>query len=464
MESFVQSSPNRRRRLRRDAHQPKALLLYPPIYDFALYDLFLKPYALCRLAAWLKRCGYAVRLVNALDYTDERSVDALGVPKREPRGTGKFFRQVVPTPPAVAGMKRSFARYGILEESLQRRIAAERPDLVLVSAGMTYWYPGVIEAIRAVRKAFPRVPVVLGGIYPTLCPEHALSHCEADLVVSGPAFPRLKDFLDARLLPTAPRHESEELLLLPEANWQAGVVRLNRGCPMSCAYCASRVIEPGFVPGDPDLLFRTVQEAHGRYGTRSFAFYDDALLYRKETGLLPFLEQICRSGLSLRFYLPNAVHLRHLDSACAGLMKRAGFAEVRIGFESSSSEFHETLDSKLALPMLAQGLEHLLQAGFAPREITAYVLAGMPNQKAEEVEMSLRHAAGFGIRVGLAEYSPVPGSALWTEAVRRSPFNLEDEPLTHNNSILPMCGRDFTLEDLERLKTLSRSFWEPAKV
>ena len=443
--------------------QPKALLLYPPIYDFALYDLFLKPYALCRLAAWLKRSGYAVRLVNALDYTDARSVAALGIPKREPRGTGKFFRQVVPTPPAVAGMKRSFARYGILGESLQRRIAAERPDMVLVSAGMTYWYPGVIEAIRAVRRTFPRVPVVLGGIYPTLCPEHARSHCEADLVVSGPAFPRLKSFLDARLLPTAPWPASEELLLLPEANWQAGVLRLNRGCPMSCAYCASRVIEPSFIPGDPDRLFRTVQEAHKRYATRSFAFYDDALLCHKEEGLLPFLEQICRSGLSLRFYLPNAVHLRHLDSTCARLMKREGFAEVRIGFESASSEFHETLDSKLALPMLAQGLEHLLQAGFSPREITAYVLAGMPDQRAEEVEMSLRHAAGFGVRVRLAEYSPVPGSPLWSEAVRHSRFDLEGEPLTQNNSILPMRWRGFTLEDLERLKTLSRSSWERAK-
>jgi radical SAM superfamily enzyme YgiQ (UPF0313 family) len=329
---------------------------------------------------------------------------------------------------------------------------------------MSYWYPGAIEAIRAVRRAFPRVPVVLGGIYPTLCPEHALSHSEADLVVSGPAFPGLKEFLDARFFPSGPWTASEELLLLPEANWQAGVLRLNRGCPMNCAYCASRVIEPSFVPGDPDRLFRTVQEAHRRFGTRSFAFYDDALLCRKEKGLLPFLEQICRSGLSLRFYLPNAVHLRYLDGTCAGLMKRAGFAEVRIGFESASSRFHETLDGKLELPMLARGLEHLLQAGFAPGEITAYVLAGMPDQRAEEVEMSLRHAAGFGIRVRLAEYSPVPGSPLWPEAVRRSPFDLEGEPLTHNNSILPMRWRGFTLEDLERLKSLSRSFREPAKV
>jgi hypothetical protein len=439
--------------------RPKALLLYPPIYDFALYDLFLKPYALCRLAAWLFRAGYSVRLVNALDYTDTESITVLGTPRREPRGTGKFFRQVVPVPPAVAGLRRSYARYGILAESLRRRIAEERPDIVLVSAGMTYWYPGVIEAIRTVREVFPKAPVVLGGIYPTLCREHAAIHSEADLVVSGPAFPLLSDFLERRNLPTIPWTDSEQLMLLPEANWQAAVLRLNRGCPMNCAYCASRALERRFIPGNPDLLFQTVVEVHRRYGTRSFAFYDDALLCNKKRGFMPFLEQICRADLDVKFYLPNAIHLRHLDSDCARLMKRAGFAEVRIGFESARSEFHQTLDNKLTPSMLVRGLEHLLQAGFSPRDTTAYVLAGMPDQEAGEVEMSIRHAAGLGIRVRLAEYSPTPGSALWARAVRRSSFDLEAEPLTHNNSILPMRWRGFTLGDLERLKALTRTLW-----
>ena len=110
--------------------------------------------------------------------------------------------------------------------------------------------------------------------------------------------------------------------------------------------------------------------------------------------------------------------------------------------------------------MLTQGLEYLRQAGFSPRSITAYVLAGLPGQNAAEVEMSVRHAARFGIRVQLAEYSPTPGSPLWSQAVGRSPFDLETEPLTHNNSILPMRWRGFTLGDLERLKLLSRSRWE----
>jgi radical SAM superfamily enzyme YgiQ (UPF0313 family) len=432
-------------------------LLYPPIYDFALYDLFLKPYSLFRLGAWLLRSGYRVRLVNAMDYSDSRSIAVLGSPRREARGTDKFFRQIVSTPPALAGIRRSYARYGILAESLERRIAAEEPDIVFVSAGMSYWYPGVVEAIRIVRKYFSNAPILLGGIYPTLCPEHARTHSEADVVVAGPAFPQLFDILKVRSLPVSAPPIGEELLLPPEANWEAGVLRLNRGCPMGCAYCSSKTIEPRFVPGNPELLFATVQEIHRRFQTRSFAFYDDALLVNKEQGFLLFLEMLCRSPMRLNFYLPNAVHLRHIDRPCAALMKRAGFEEVRIGFESAQPGFHETLDNKLATPMLAQGLEQLFRAGFSAQSITVYVLAGMPEQEAAEVELSIRHAAKFGVRVQVAEYSPTPGSALWSRAVRCSSFALAEEPLTHNNSVLPLRWRGFTLEDLDRLKNLSRS-------
>jgi hypothetical protein len=438
------------------ARAPRALLLHPPVYDFALYDLFLKPYALCRLGAWLESCGYKVRLVNALDYSDPRSRQLLGSPRRERRGTGKFFRQVVETPAVLSELARSYARYGMVAESLEERIGAEQPDIVFLSAGMSYWYPGVVEAIRAVRRFFPRVPVVLGGIYPTLCPEHARRQSGADFVISGPAFPELPELLRSLSLPASQSWEEERLLLLPEANWEAGVLRLNRGCPFSCAYCASHRINPGFSAGRPELLLRTVTEMHGRYGTRNFAFYDDALLAGKERAFLQFLESVLASGLRLSFFLPNAVHLCFLDVPTAAAMKRSGFREVRLGFESARPGFHDSLDRKLKPGMLAAGLETLFQGGFQPRDVIAYVLAGLPEQRAGEVEESIRYAASFGIRVQVAEYSPTPGSSLWPQAVRLSSFPLAEEPLTHNNTLLPMRWPGLTVRDLEELKALAR--------
>ena len=441
---------------------PLALLLAPPVYDFALYDLFLKPYALCRLGAWLQTAGYRVRLVNALDYTDPQSLRLLGPVRRDSRGTGKLFRQVVATPSALGAVPRRYARYGIVADSLAQRLAGPRPELVLVSAGMTYWYPGVVEAIRLVRRLHPGVPVVLGGIYPSLCPAHARRVSEADHVVGGDADTGLPAILSGLGLPLPPGPPVQEPALLPEANWQAGILRINRGCPLECAYCASRRIHPRFAPGDYRRVLETTLELYRRFGTQSFAFYDDALLARKEAGLVPFLEAVIRAQVNLEFYVPNGLHMRYLDLPTAALMRRAGFREIRLGYESDSPGFHETLDRKFDPQQAGEAIEMLRLAGFEARQILAYVLAGLPGQHRQEVEHSIRSAAALGVGVQVAEFSPVPGSALWDSCVRASALALEEEPLTHNNSLLPLEWEGLKRSDLEQLKRLARELSAPA--
>ena len=58
----------------------------------------------------------------------------------------------------------------------------DRPDAVLVGCNMTYWYPGAVEAARVVGERWPGVPVVLGGIYATLCTDHARRHIDAQVI------------------------------------------------------------------------------------------------------------------------------------------------------------------------------------------------------------------------------------------------------------------------------------------
>ncbi len=442
--------------------RPHALLIFPPVYDFALYDLFLRPYAPLKLGRWLERWGYTVSMINALDYRETGREPGLKKPPRRPNGTGKFFRRVVGPPPVLKNPGRSYARYGVSSGNFERRLKNIRPDLILVTSGMTYWYPGVREATALAKKIHPRVPLIVGGIYATLCTKHAERILEADAVVSGNAFPGLCASLAKLNLPVPGDAPPEEYLLKPAYHFDACAVRLNSGCMFRCSYCASHALCGGFKAGDPDRLARLVYTIHRRFGITAFAFYDDALLAGPARGITRFLAKIIEYGRGLDFYVPNGLHLAYIDKHTAGLMKQAGFKEVRLGFESAEPGFHDAYGAKHGVPMLEQAVDCLKGGGFKSHEIAVYVLAGLPGQYPEEVERSIRFAASFGIQVHVAEYSPIPQTALWPVSVKLSRFPLAEEPLTHNNSLFPLEWERFSVRDMKNLKLLAHGLRQVA--
>ena len=238
--------------------------------------------------------------------------------------------------------------------------------------------------------------------------------------------------------------------------WRDGaVLRLNEGCPFHCDYCASHLISPRFCSGKVDQAVDMVHALYKRWGTRNFAFYDDALLVNKQEVLVPFLEDIIRLGLPLRFYNPNALHIRYLDEDILKLMMRAGFQEIRMGFESSDDSFHEKKDGKVTMSTFEAAVDAIKHSGFPAGRTAVYILACLPGQHWEEVEQSIRYAARFGLRCRIAQYSPVPGTALWEESLKASPLPLAEEPLYHNSTFLSMEWAGFTRGDLERLKRLT---------
>jgi len=434
------------------------LCIQPPVYDFALYDLFFKPYGLLSIAGWLQEGGYRVPFLNALDYEDARTVRALGRVRRKSDGTGKFHRMRAELPEGIRPIRRRFGRYGVLPEVLEEKIRRAHPDVVLVTSQMTYWYPGVVEAVEMVKRHHPGVPVIVGGVYATLMPEHCRRVTGADEVVAGDGFSRLPEILARYGLesPAKLPPPSAAVPVMDPGVWkQAGILRLNRGCPFHCTYCASRILEPDFQAGDFRMVFEWMRELHTRYRIRNFAFYDDALLFDRERVLLPLLEEVIRRELDLRFFTPNAVHMRYIDAETASLMKRAGFREVRLGYESADEEFHRQLDRKYSPEEVPQAIKVLRRAGFTGRQLLLYVLAGLPGQRVSEVERTLHIVSRYKVKVSIAEYSPVPRTGLWPEAVRDSSYPVESEPLYHNNTFFPMEWEGFTRDDMQRVKALS---------
>ncbi len=441
---------------------PRILLVNPWIHDFAAFDYWAKPMGLLLLAALLRRHGARVDYIDCLDRFHPRSTVA---PRTRPDGRGPYQKTPIAKPPALANVPRTWSRYGIcpqwLRQDLERVV---KPDLILVTSMMTYWYPGVRETIAQLKQAFPQVPLALGGIYATLCPDHARKVSGADLVLSGPGevavFRLLKEYagwqvklqFDPARLDTYPwpafdlqRHLAYVPLLT------------SRGCPFRCAYCASFLLEPGLRRRSPEAVMEEIRHWHGNFGVRNFAFYDDAFLVDSQRHALPLLEKIVASNLGLAFHTPNALHVQGIDRQVARLLYRAGFETIRLGLETTAFEQRSDLDAKVTAEQFRAAVENLKNAGFRSHQVGAYLLAGLPGQSFRSVARSIQVVKSAGITPILAHYSPIPGTRLWSQAVECSPYDIQGDPLLTNNAIFPCRRQGFSWQDLGRLKNLCRA-------
>lgn len=316
-----------------------------------------------------------------------------------------------------------------------------RPAAVLVTSHMTYWYPGVQEAVRTVKEVYPGTPVLLGGIYARLCADHARRASGADEVMSVADTPGFSGLLRALQKLGVSSQTPAGAFPYPAFDLLHGLdcvcLQTSSGCPFECRYCASRFLNPGFSRRDPLEVFEEIRFWQEKHGIADFAFYDDALLVGFESHLGVVLEQVVKMKRPVRFHTPNALHVRGISPSVARLLFKSGFKTIRLGFETSDMDLHRNLDRKVSPGEFERAVNTLAAEGFDRRNIGAYVLAGLPGQSVESVAQSVADVARTGAAPYLAEYSPIPHTPLWEEAVSCSEYDLGSEPLFHNNTLLP---------------------------
>ena len=442
---------------------PSILLINPYVRDFSAFDLWSKPLGLLYLAAVLRDNGYRVHLLDCLDAHFPGTETTASPNRRGAYGTGKYFRERQPKPEVLRDVPRYYYRFGVPPELFLKALQAlPEPAAVLVTSLMTYWYPGISETIGLIKQVFPGALVVLGGVYTGLMPDHAREHSGADHIITGEGEGAILNFLhDLTGWPLSASPDPHNLDTYPFPAFDLyrrldyNCLLTSRGCPFNCPYCASRRLQPQFRERSPGNIVAEIQHWHKLYGVRDFAFYDDALLIHFEQRLGPVLERCLRENWAIRFHTPNAVHLREINPERAALLYRGGFRTIRLGLETTDWRLQQSWGGKVNPDILREAVSALKEAGFAAGNLEVYLLAGLPGQSVEDINHSILEAKKLGLGIRLSEYSPIPQTALWEEACRTSRFTLEDEPLTHNNSLFP-CLAPFSWETVQQLKDLAR--------
>ena len=439
---------------------PHVLLIHPWITDFAAYNFWVRPLGLLSLASLLRQHGFRVTLIDCLD----------SVAAKKTYGDGKFRKTPLTKPVPLKSIPRNYSQYGVDEGDLLARFASlESPDVIGVTSGMTYWYPGVFRIIQLARERFESAPILLGGIYATLCYDHATRLAGADWVVKGrdeeqmlSLFSRLTGWEPVKTSPSdgGDRNAPAGHQLYPAFDLYAQpefiCMRTSRGCPFHCPYCASPILSGAFEQKDPMDVLREIEFWTARVGVRNIAFYDDALLVGAERFVVPLLRAWARKGIPCNFHVPNGLHVREISGEVADLLLQSGFRTIRLGLESSAEKLQQETGGKVNNQEFRDAVQSLRRAGYTGQEIGVYIMVGLPGQRTEEVEESIAFVQEAGARPILTEYSPIPGTPLFEKAVKMSPFDLQGEPLCQNNSLLPCRWEGLTIEDFRHLKGLLR--------
>ncbi|ABQ46072.1 Radical SAM domain protein [Thermotoga petrophila RKU-1] len=434
----------------------KVLLVNPWIHDFAAYDFWLKPIGLLYVARAMEWMGYEVHLVDLLNRHDPDLPRFARVPKDKRYGTGKFPSQVIEKPEMLKSVPRRYKRYGAPPEFLEWKLREiGNVDLIMVTSTLSYWYPGVWETIRFLKSRYD-VPIVLGGVYPRLFPEHAkksgaIVYEKGDLVF-------LPSFLESLGFPSKeiPADWFEVFDPMYELYNRVGylVFITTLGCPFRCSYCAVHRLWNGLRVRTPERVVETIEKYLNIFKVEDVVFFDDAILASGR--FKDLLKLIVEKRWPVRFHLPNGIHARLLDEETAFLLKEANFRTIKLGYETSGRLQRET-GGKVYDEDLVRAARILRKAGFTEKEVSAYIMVNMPGQTKEDVLNAIKVCLSEGIGISINEYTPIPGTKDWEKLVEEGKLDPDIDPVLLNNTVLPFWWKyGMSYEEIQEIKNFAQ--------
>ena len=327
-------------------------------------------------------------------------------------------------------------RFGLPWSRLASRVKSLQkdgwsPELVFVSCFTTTWWQGAQELIRYLKVGvagrpalLPGVPVILGGVYPTLEPEHAALYTQADAIVVGSV--------------AEARAETPQLELYGKGRIPrfAGIY-LYQSQSVTDANMENEV-----VPRPPEQVAAEI--AHkAQLGVTEFAFYDEEVRLDQREHFLEVLEATTRRDLNARLVALGNISPYLIDGAVASRIGRAGYRQVHLKCDVTHRPGGLVYDTPYEV---YQACTTALQreAGFTPRteQLTAMLLVGTPYEEIEAVTERMIRLASI---VGSVNLVPYQYSARLTESRLYESLLYRDNgysnPTAMNCQLYPLARR-----------------------
>lgn len=436
----------------------KVLLISPPWYRIFGGCSDSSPLGLCYIAAVLEKHGYNVSVYNADYKTKLQLVSVVEMTAKY----DKYLRTL------------KDANHPLWKE-IGTVISEQSPDIVGISV-MTAKYGSALRVSRLVKDFNPDIPVVWGGVHPTILPDETIKNKDVDIVVRGEGeytflqlIENLKS-LDKVLgitykendeiihnpnrplvqhldeLPLPARH-----VILEKENYHPeafGNIFASRGCPYNCIFCASHKVWTKKVRyRSPQNVVDEIKEIKKTFKTNQFRFEDDSFTLNKR-----FVESVCalliKEKLDIKWTTETRVDL--VTDDLIKKMKSAGCEDITMGVESGDEKTLKRIKKGITIEQIRNANRILKEnkMGFS-----AFFMVGFPWETKKEIDKTV--SLMKELDPSMAAFSvatPYPGTELYDFCVseRLIPQRMDWSTFFHQSPSMYLTN-NLTKEETSRI-------------
>lgn len=198
-------------------------------------------------------------------------------------------------------------------------------------------------------------------------------------------------------------------------------VLAGRGCPYNCRFC-SKSFE-GLRLKSVDSIIEEIKYLKQKYGIEGIHFIDELLVVNKKRAL-----ELVRKLSALKLKWDGQARVNTVDYDLLAEMKKAGCVAIGLGIESGSNEILRNMNKRITAEQSEQALKDAKRAGLHVKVQLVLAYPGENEKTISETVDLFRRAEHPARRFSLL--LPLPGSAVYDEALKRGLIKDEEEYLT----------------------------------
>lgn len=448
----------------------KILLIY---FNTAARGAF--PLGLSILANYIKKQGHDVRIFDTTFY------EAFRMKKRE------ILREKIGQYKEISNPIELKYSSSSIEDDLISEIQEFQPQIIGLSILSAHFHFS-IELSKIIKEHFPGIPIIVGGLHPTILPEETINVNYFDMICVGEGEYALsellkriendKDIIDVKgiwVKRNGAVYKNDigkltDINKIPINDWdlfscqhllapldgrlhRMGSVEFSRGCPYSCAYCSINYLRDLMKPQkylrrkNVDRSIEELVYLKDKYRLEMFYFLDETFLSNDTSSLKLFAKEY-RQNIGIPFH--GLTHPLSVTEDKVKILKEMNCYLMTIGIEHGNESFRKNvLNRNVSNAQIIRSFELFEKYGIFA---SAFGMIGLPFETRglvfDTIEM-FRKCQPRTYSVGI--YKPFPGSNLRSRCIKEGFLDPSNDDYKYPNETSVLNMPQFPKEEIEAL-------------